>query len=226
MMTECVNNYSLFQGETRSSLQAAFAVPAHHQFMSNEVAASLPEVEGLKYTLDDNLDFFFDEFADGGGQRGCFHRRTFPWSSGASSPPEPPVKMSMTNEDGGGSWLLGFTSTTVDPLSASVPRLLRSNSGSSLDTYDSSSSTDPKQKKVLSFNEDVRVVPIPHSSEYSAMQKRKMYSNCQEVRANKIRNKKEFRYDGYDWRNVTEEWEMPVCALTGELVHPAHSPDF
>lgn len=33
-----------------------------------------------------------------------------------------------------------------------------------------------------------------------------MYTSSMEVRANKIRNKKEYRYDGYDWRSCTEEW--------------------
>lgn len=55
------------------------------------------------------------------------------------------------------------------------------------------------------------------------MQRRKMYSSSLEVRKNKIRNKKEYRYDGYDWRNVTEEWEMNVDMVTGELVHPVHN---
>jgi hypothetical protein len=50
-----------------------------------------------------------------------------------------------------------------------------------------------------------------------------MYSSSLDVRQNKIRNKKEYRYDGYDWRNCTEEWEMSVCMVTGELVHPVHS---
>lgn len=228
-MTDSVSTESFFQGETRSSLQAALAMPAHHQLLPTEaVGASPPElVEGLKgYGMSDQ-DIFFDEFvAEEDRQRGCFHRRTFPWSSGAASPPNHESQATDT-EDGGVNWLLGFTSAgTVSP----VPGLSRSGSGSSLDTDDSMTSSSmgsrSKPKKTLSFNENVRVVPIPHISEYSYIQKRNMYSNCQEVRDNKIRNKKEFRYDGCDWRNATEEREMPVCALTGELVHPAHTFDF
>ncbi|KAL7465573.1 hypothetical protein ACHAXS_005892 [Conticribra weissflogii] len=110
-----------------------------------------------------------------------------------------------------------------------LPGLVRSNSSSSLgssstSTSSSSSSSSSKPaKKGVSFNTSVLVRPIPHSSTYTSLQKKKMYASSQEVRANKIRNKKEYRFDGYDWRNATEEWEMSVCMLTGELIHPAHT---
>mmetsp|Transcript_2340 Transcript_2340/g.3282 ORF Transcript_2340/g.3282 Transcript_2340/m.3282 type:complete len:284 (-) Transcript_2340:147-998(-) len=83
-------------------------------------------------------------------------------------------------------------------------------------------SLSPKKKSV-GFNSTVKIQPIPHASTYSPMQRRKMYSSSLEVRKNKIRNKKEYRFDGYDWRNVTEEWEMSVDMVTGELVHPVHN---
>merc|ERR1712087_722703 len=56
----------------------------------------------------------------------------------------------------------------------------------------------------------------------SSSQRRRMYASSLEVRRNKSRSTKEFRYDGYDWRNATEERDMGVCQVTGELVHPAH----
>jgi len=134
-------------------------------------------------------------------------------------------KMSAVKKRGGGSWLLGFA--RIRSSNESAPGLVRSTSGSSLsscDSYeDSSSSSSSGSKKGVSFNEDVRVLPIPDASCYTSTQRKKMYANSQEVRSNKIRNKKEFRYDGYDWRNATEEWEMAVCMVTGELVHPAHT---
>jgi len=83
-------------------------------------------------------------------------------------------------------------------------------------------SLSPKKKSV-GFNSTVKIQPIPHASTYSPVQRRKMYSSSFEVRKNKIRNKKEYRFDGYDWRNVTEEWEMSVDMVTGELVHPVHN---
>lgn len=113
------------------------------------------------------------------------------------------------------------------------PGLVRTDSASDCTEDDSSTTTSTSsssdndslspKKKSVGFNCTVKIQPIPHSSTYSPMQRRKMYSSSLEVRKNKIRNKKEYRYDGYDWRNVTEEWEMNVDMVTGELVHPVHN---
>jgi hypothetical protein len=120
----------------------------------------------------------------------------------------------------------------------SPPGLVRTNSASDLsfstsssdsleDDDDTSSTTTSSsknsRKKSVGFNTSVKIQPIPHSSTYTPCQRRKMYSTSLEVRKNKIRNKKEYRYDGYDWRNVTEEWEMSVDMVTGELIHPVHN---
>jgi hypothetical protein len=152
----------------------------------------------------------------------------------------PNVKVSAVKKRGGGSWLLGFARLRDDCQSVSVeaeaeaplPGLVRSNSSSSLESSStdddssvssSSASSTSSKKKGVSFNETVTALPIPHASTLSPQQRKKMYSSSLEVRKNKIRNKKEYRYDGYDWRNCTEEWEMSVCMVTGELVHPVHS---
>jgi hypothetical protein len=135
--------------------------------------------------------------------------------------------------------------TSVSPKKAAVvvedespPGLVRTNSASdmsfstsssdSLEDDDDTSSTTTSsskssRKKSVGFNTSVKIQPIPHSSTYTPCQRRKMYSTSLEVRKNKIRNKKEYRYDGYDWRNVTEEWEMSVDMVTGELIHPVHN---
>ncbi len=76
--------------------------------------------------------------------------------------------------------------------------------------------------KVVTFNEKVRVLPIPPISSYSLEQRFNMYANRYELRQIKIRNKKEYAFDGYDWRNATEEGNMAICSLSGELLHPAH----
>ncbi|KAL7478243.1 hypothetical protein ACHAW6_004015 [Cyclotella cf. meneghiniana] len=151
------------------------------------------------------------------------------------SSPRSSEKVSAVKKRGGGSWLLGFARLRDEPspisvLSSPLPDLVRSNSSSSLEssaTEDdaslSSSSSTSSKKKGVSFNETATVLPIPHASTLTPQQRRKIYSSSIEVRQNKIRNKKEYRYDGYDWRNCTEEWEMSVDMVTGELVHPAHS---
>jgi len=83
-------------------------------------------------------------------------------------------------------------------------------------------STKVSKPRGVSFDPAVKVQPIPHSASLSPIQRRKMYSSSFEVRQNKIRNKREYRFDGYNWRNITEEWEMGVDMVTGELVHPVH----
>lgn len=76
--------------------------------------------------------------------------------------------------------------------------------------------------KGVSFNEQVRVLPIPPISSYSLDQRYRMYANRFELRENKVRNKKEYEFDGYNWRNATEEHSMAICPVSGELLHPAH----
>jgi hypothetical protein len=49
-----------------------------------------------------------------------------------------------------------------------------------------------------------------------------MYTNREELRVNKLRNKREFAYDDYDWRNATEECDMQSDE-DGELVHPVYT---
>eukprot|EP00970_Alexandrium_tamarense_P020104 scaffold14846_cov207-Alexandrium_tamarense.AAC.4 len=69
--------------------------------------------------------------------------------------------------------------------------------------------------KGVSFNERVRVMPIPPISTYTIEQRFRMYANRFELRENKARNKKEYAYDGYDWRMATEEGNMAICPLSG-----------
>lgn len=91
-----------------------------------------------------------------------------------------------------------------------------------LSSSSSSSSTVSSKVKGVSFNESVRVLPIPPLSHYTLEQRRNMYANRFEVRENKVRNKKEFAFDNYDWKNCTEERAMVICPLSGNLLHPAH----
>lgn len=196
--------------------------PAHHQLL----AADQPSFENLKgydhtqgVVSYDNLDGYETEE----GSSFCSRQ-----------------KLSVVKQQGGGSWLLGFArlaETSVSPeqpdADVNPPGLRRVSSNGSMDSDESDdSSTDDesaaaspakaKRSRGVCFAESVKVQAIPHSSTLSPLQRRKMYATSWEVRQNKIRNKKEYRYDGYDWRNVTEEWEMGVDMVTGELIHPAH----
>ena len=93
--------------------------------------------------------------------------------------------------------------------------------------YDATSSVSSKQPPTpiqlqhgVSFNKQVRVLPIPPIAAYTPEQRYRMYTNRFELCENKSRNKKEYEFDNYDWRNVTEEGNMIVCPLSGELLHP------
>ncbi|KAL3783976.1 hypothetical protein HJC23_013356 [Cyclotella cryptica] len=200
-----------------SSMDGAFSLalkPArrHRQFLPDANHLEFERLKGYDHTLE---------------TRSC---RPDSFTSPCSS-----EKVSAVKKRGGGSWLLGFARLRDEPSSPSVlssplPDLVRSNSSSSLESSSteddaslSSSSSSSSKKKGVSFNETATVLPIPHASTLTPQQRRKMFSSSIEVRQNKIRNKKEYRYDGYDWRNCTEEWEMSVDMVTGELVHPAHS---
>lgn len=90
------------------------------------------------------------------------------------------------------------------------------------DRSSSSSSSSMEKVKGVTFNESVRVVPIPPLSHYTLEQRRNMYANRFEVRENKLRNKKEYAFDNYDWKNCTEECSMVICPMSGNLLHPAH----
>eukprot|EP01083_Nonionella_stella_P158454 515806_1 len=184
--------------------------PAHHELLSSD----LPTVEDLKGYDHRIVDGLTD--ADG-------------YASDDASSSLFPQRKKRQQQQSRASWLLGLA---VDPI---LPGLVRVPSTASLSEDDSTTSSDSddddsslptssakRSRGGVSFNDNVKVQPIPHSSALSFNQRRKMYSTSVEVRLNKTRNKKEYRYDGCDWRNATEEWEMGIDMATGELVHPAH----
>jgi len=209
--------------------------PAHEQLlMDDDQQPSYENLKGYDHAEghdDDSLDGY--ETADSEGSFFCRQ------------------KVAAVKQHGGGSWLLGFarlqetagssSGEAVSPedqpdddedMVSSCPGLVRAGSKDSLASDTDSSSSDEEssasplpskpQSRGVSFSPAVKVQAVPHSSDLTPFQRRKMYSSSFEVRQNKIRNKKEYRYDGCDWRNITEEWEMGVDMVTGELIHPAH----
>jgi len=127
---------------------------------------------------------------------------------------------------GGGSWLLSFARPNdgTIPGEDDLPELVHDDSSLTDDepALVTGSAADPPGKRGVSFAADVRVQPVPHSSTLEPRQRWNMYSTSIEVRRNKQRNKMEYRYDGCDWRNATEECEMGGDVETSELVHPVH----
>ena len=130
------------------------------------------------------------------------------------------------------SWLLAFAPSDDDDEEENdvydriIPGLKRPR-GVSFDSAveaDERSSTSTKRPRGrgVSFDSKVRVQPIPHSGTLTPAQRLRMYSTLSELRRNSIRNSREYRYEGYSWRNATEETEMRRSTVTGRLVHPAH----
>ncbi|KAL3776538.1 hypothetical protein ACHAW5_005531 [Stephanodiscus triporus] len=71
----------------------------------------------------------------------------------------------------------------------------------------------PPVSRGMTFNKQVRVLPIPPIEDFTAEQLYRKYTIRFELRENKARNKRE---------NATEENAMAICPLSGELLHPAH----
>ena len=95
--------------------------------------------------------------------------------------------------------------------------------GSEDETYEYEAGVlDRPVAKGVSFNEQVRVLPIPARTSYTLEQRRQMYTDRVELRDLKVRGKKEFGFDNWDWRNATEEQHMAICPVSGEFLHPAH----
>lgn len=79
-----------------------------------------------------------------------------------------------------------------------------------------------KVKSAITFDDAVRVLPIPHHEAYSDRLRSRMWSDRYEIMSNVRRNTIEFAAEGWDWRNVFEDEMLHLCPKTGELVHPVH----
>mmetsp|Transcript_19546 Transcript_19546/g.25837 ORF Transcript_19546/g.25837 Transcript_19546/m.25837 type:complete len:256 (+) Transcript_19546:138-905(+) len=76
---------------------------------------------------------------------------------------------------------------------------------------------------VVTFHDDVKVYPILKAKEYPINIRISTWTPSKEIIRNRLRNCKEFQYDGWDWRAASEEEDMYFDHKRGELVHPVHA---
>ena len=74
----------------------------------------------------------------------------------------------------------------------------------------------------VSFNPRVKVVPIPGRNSYSSRVREVLWNSADSLMTHVERNIVEYTYDGWYWRNCSEEEDMFVCSISGETIHPAH----
>jgi len=74
----------------------------------------------------------------------------------------------------------------------------------------------------VSFNAEVKVVPIPMRDEYSKRVKERLWTTAEELQLNAQRNAYEFAAEGWEWRTVLEDENMYRDSSSGELIHPVH----
>ena len=93
-------------------------------------------------------------------------------------------------------------------------------------TATSFSSRHRRRRSGVTFNNSVTVYPIFKTSVYTPTMILALYTQRDELRVNKLRNKREYAYEDYDWRNAVEEIDMTYSPSTGsseQLVHPVHA---
>jgi len=77
-------------------------------------------------------------------------------------------------------------------------------------------------KRTVSIDKSVAVIPIPSRTEYSCQVRERIWSSSEELFANAARNSVEFASEGWNWRQAVEDKEMIVHKPSGELIHPIH----
>mmetsp|Transcript_27563 Transcript_27563/g.40707 ORF Transcript_27563/g.40707 Transcript_27563/m.40707 type:complete len:203 (+) Transcript_27563:44-652(+) len=97
---------------------------------------------------------------------------------------------------------------------------------SSVSITSSSESSISSKGSRISFNTEVKVVPIPMRDEYSERVKRRLWTKPEELHRNAQRNAFEFAAEGWNWRDAFEDENMYMDSISGERIHPAHCVEF
>eukprot|EP00548_Thalassiothrix_antarctica_P006646 CAMPEP_0194133254 /NCGR_PEP_ID=MMETSP0152-20130528/3505_1 /TAXON_ID=1049557 /ORGANISM="Thalassiothrix antarctica, Strain L6-D1" /LENGTH=195 /DNA_ID=CAMNT_0038828537 /DNA_START=51 /DNA_END=638 /DNA_ORIENTATION=+ len=93
---------------------------------------------------------------------------------------------------------------------------------SSLSTTSTSQSSIGSTGPRITFNDEVKVVPIPMRDEYSKRVQDRLWTKPNELNIHVQRNIIEFKAEGWNWRTVLEDENMYRDVSSGELIHPVH----
>lgn len=113
-------------------------------------------------------------------------------------------------------WNFGLLFGSTEPTTPLSSSLLSSSSSDELSSSSSSSC------RKLTFNEEVKVCPIPKREEYSKRIREQLWASPKEMAMMAHRNTVEFAAEGWDYRNCLEDENMYRCVATNELIHPVH----
>lgn len=76
-------------------------------------------------------------------------------------------------------------------------------------------------KSSVRFDKHAVIFEIPNRLSYTKKQRRKMWNGSRAIKINAQRNKIEFQWEKWEWKNVVEEDSF--CDVDGKKVHPAHT---
>ena len=67
-----------------------------------------------------------------------------------------------------------------------------------------------------------KVIYVPSRNDYSKQIQKCLWTSMEELKINVRRNRREFAYEKWNWRNVVEEEEMYYDTNSQERIHPIH----
>ena len=77
-------------------------------------------------------------------------------------------------------------------------------------------------KRRVRFDPNTRVYVIPSYADYSADERKRIWTSSVDLVSNAQRNRREFSSERWDWQQVKEESEMFFDKSTQEYIHPIH----
>jgi hypothetical protein len=79
-----------------------------------------------------------------------------------------------------------------------------------------------RQRRCLTFNEQVSVVTIPRRDQYSNRIQQHLWHAPEQLQTAVQRATIEFAADGWRWQDVRTDQQHIVCPISGQLIHPVH----